>query len=81
MTSLGAIDSRNILRDINSCSDIACCFYCGNYSTGLKINRRDQVVCISFEDCVYNRLEDGSIAEARAAQLLGHPLTQDDARV
>ena len=71
MSTLGAVDPRNILRDINSCSDIVCCVYCGNYSAPLKNDRRGAIVCVSYEDCVYNRLEDGNIDEARATKLLG----------
>lgn len=70
MTALGAINDADRLHDINSCSDIISCVYCGNYSTGLKIDRRGQVVCQSFVDCVWNRVEDGSMTEARARQLL-----------
>jgi hypothetical protein len=55
---------------IDEMGEILSCHYCGNYSEPLKDNPRGQVVCKSFEDCVWNRVENGLMTEARAKQLL-----------
>jgi hypothetical protein len=71
MTTLGAMRDPREYITVDNCSDILTCIYCGQYSEPHKFDRRGQCVCVNFENCVYNRLEDGRISEARAGQLLG----------
>jgi hypothetical protein len=56
---------------VDNCSDIRNCVYCGNYSEPLKDNSRGQVVCRDFENCVWNRVDNGEIDSDRAWKLIG----------
>jgi len=46
------------------------CTLCGNYSEPLRERYYGDFVCVDFESCVINRLEDGLLSEAEAKELL-----------
>ena len=68
MTSLSANQPQPITQD---CADILACHYCGNFQGGLYVNRLGQDVCRDLISCVYNRVENGEMDEARARVILG----------
>jgi len=67
MTSLTGNFERYVTVD---CADVEGCRYCGNYSSGLHVNRFDHLVCDDFEQCCWNRVENGDLDQARAERLI-----------